>query len=130
MIIIGDGSDITTWSAVETSVGLICASVPPLKPLYRLLRCRTLSTVNGYSDVYDRRTHPYSNQNPQDNPRGTQRRGVHITHEFGTRADIESTTDLVAPTSVSSQSYAMTVTTVSAKFWQLIDPSSRPSLIK
>ncbi|PMD47714.1 hypothetical protein L207DRAFT_376760, partial [Hyaloscypha variabilis F] len=28
-----DGSDITTWSAVESSTGLFCACVAPLKPL-------------------------------------------------------------------------------------------------
>ncbi|KAE9363821.1 hypothetical protein N431DRAFT_497598 [Stipitochalara longipes BDJ] len=31
-----DGSDITTWSAVESSTGLFCACAAPLKPLYRI----------------------------------------------------------------------------------------------
>ncbi|KFY53575.1 hypothetical protein V496_07441 [Pseudogymnoascus sp. VKM F-4515 (FW-2607)] len=107
-----DGSDITTWSAVESSVGLICASAPPLKPLYRLLGCLTPSTVNRYSDIYATRSHTCCNQHLQDNLRGTQRCRVHMTREFG--ADIESTADLVAPMPV-SRSYPMTVTTVRAK---------------
>lgn len=112
VMIIGDGSDITTWSAVESSVGLICASAPPLKPLYRRLACLAPSTVNSYSDIYATHSHTYCNQYPQDNLRGTQKCRVHMTREFG--ADIESTADLVAPMPV-SQSYPMTVTTVRAK---------------
>jgi hypothetical protein len=112
VIIIGDGSDITTWSAVESSVGLVCASAPPLKPLYRLLSCRTPSTDKGYSNINATRAHPYCNQHPHDKLPGTQRCGVHMTRESGT--DIESTADLVAPMPV-SQSYAMTVATVRAK---------------
>lgn len=113
MIIIGDGSDITTWSAVESSVGLICACAPPLKPLYRFLSCRTPSTASGHSNIHTTRAHPYYNQHPDDNLRRTERCGVYKTHEFAT--DIESTTDLVAPMPV-PQSYAMTVTTTRAKF--------------
>jgi hypothetical protein len=97
---IGDGSDITTWSAVESSTGLFCACAAPLKPLYRILCGRAPFTSIGTSAsnyVYARRTNAYytTAHHPDDELDGKQ--VITVSVSFGLETDIESTADLVRP---------------------------------
>jgi hypothetical protein len=43
---IGDASDVTTWTSLEVSVGLFCASAPCIRPLIRQIAPNLLASVS------------------------------------------------------------------------------------
>lgn len=96
----GNGSDIRTWSAVESCTGLFCTCAAPLKPLYRILCGRSPSTGARSSEFNYRYTRPvhavYVVENHHDDGLNG-KRSLAVSTVDGLRRDTESTTELVRP---------------------------------
>ena len=92
----GDGSDATTWSALEVSMGLLCVSAPTLRPLFRevhrvfsLSGSRSQSSAKFYARRSNSQIIPQTGYVPG-------RSGDAERHQIDDGLAQESTTELIA----------------------------------